>query len=100
MKKTSTVLMLIAMTLGITSQANSEESEQRRPPRPSFESVDSDGNEEIDFDEFSLQELPRGDHQAVFSDIDENDDGIISYLEYQNHKPPHPRKHQPRSSDD
>ncbi|MFT6984669.1 MAG: Ca2+-binding EF-hand superfamily protein [Psychromonas sp.] len=86
------VLALFTVAASQTYAADSVQENGKRPPRPSFEEVDSDSDGEIDFDEFSLQELPHGDHQTVFAEIDTDSDGVISNQEYSDHKPPRPQK--------
>lgn len=62
------------------------------PQRPTFESLDLNQNGDIDFDEFSSKELPRGDHQTIFDAIDADNNGVISNDEFTNHTPPQPPK--------
>ena len=97
MRIRSNVMIAIAMGLAVSSQVYAEDNEQakgKKPPRPSFASIDANVDGEIDFDEFSLQELPHGDHQTVFSEIDTDSDGIVTKQEYQKHKPPRRPKRQ------
>jgi len=61
-----------------------------RPQRPSFASIDANADSNIDIDEFSLHDLPFGDHQTVFDNIDSDNNGLISQEEFENHKPPRP----------
>ena len=63
-----------------------------RPERPSFSSIDVNGDGTIELDEFSMQKLPDGDHQTLFTHIDSNSDGLISEDEFKNHKPPGMKK--------
>lgn len=70
-----------------------------RPQRPSFTSIDANGNGDIDFDEFSLQALPHGDHQSVFETIDSNNDGVIEQDEFDNHRPPRAKSRKERNND-
>ena len=73
--------------------ANSDNHKKgERKQRPTFTTIDSDQNSEIDFDEFSQQTLPFGDYQTVFSAIDSNSNGVIDEDEYVNFKPPHKNK--------
>lgn len=88
---------IIIATLLITcaSQAYAKSDERRkgeRAQRPAFSTIDSDQNSEIDFNEFSQQTLPFGDHETIFSAIDSNNDGVINEDEYVNFKPPHPKQ--------
>jgi len=92
MKIRSNIAAVIAVTLAVSSQVYAEK-DIERPPRPSFASLDGNADGEIDFEEFSLHELPHGDHQTVFSDIDSDGDGFISNREFKNHKPPRHPKH-------
>ena len=50
--------------------------------------VNEDGD--VDIDEFSSLQLPFGDHQTVFDNIDADNNGIITEEEFKNHKPPRP----------
>lgn len=84
-------MIVIAMSLAAFSQADAKSNEQMPPP-PSFTLIDANADGEIDFDEFFLQELPHGDHQTVFSEIDTDSNGVISEQEFADHKPPHPPK--------
>lgn len=89
--------VIILTTLFIASistvHANNSSSANKGPhQRPSFESIDTNTDGDIDFEEFSSQKLPHGDHQAVFNSIDTNNSGVISQYEFNNHKPPHPKK--------
>ncbi|MBU2925944.1 EF-hand domain-containing protein [Colwellia sp. 4_MG-2023] len=71
--------------------AKNTQNDGDRPSRPTFESIDSNSDGDIDFDEFSSQELPHGDHQTVFDEIDTDNNGVISNEEFTNHKPPRPQ---------
>lgn len=75
-----------------TQAENTRQSNKEHPPRPTFESIDTNGDTDIDFDEFSTHEIPRGDHQTIFDTIDTDNNGVISVEEFNNHKPPHPPK--------
>lgn len=82
-----TLLVLASSQVLAKSNQNSED----RPSRPTFESIDSNGDSDIDFDEFSSHELPHGDHQTVFDEMDTDNNGVISNEEFTNHKPPRPK---------
>ena len=89
--------LALALTLIISTsiivQAKNDNSNRNGPPqRPSFESIDTNEDGDIDFDEFSSHELPQGDHQTVFDSIDTDSNGIISNEEFVNHKPPQRKK--------
>jgi len=71
--------------------AKNTQNDGDRPSRPTFESIDSNSDGDIDFDEFSSHELPHGDHQTVFDEIDTDNNGVISNEEFTNHKPPRPQ---------
>lgn len=81
-------ITLIVSTSSIVQAKNADRSRNGPPQRPSFESIDVNENGDIDFDEFSSQKLPHGDHQTVFDTIDTDSNGIISNDEFVNHKPP------------
>lgn len=70
-----------------------------RPQRPSFSSIDTNDNGDIDFDEFSSHPLPFGDHQTVFESIDINNNGVIEQDEFANHKPPHANNRRKKKND-
>ena len=91
MKQTSTILLAFALSVGFMGQSYAAGSEQGQRPQsgpPQFSSIDSDENGEISFDEFSAQEIPHGDHQTVFNDMDTDGDGVVTETEFSNHKPP------------
>tara|TARA_R110001592_G_scaffold224287_3_gene479904 strand:+ start:256 stop:543 length:288 start_codon:yes stop_codon:yes gene_type:complete len=93
MKNGSNILLVLALSVGFMGQSYAANSEQGRGPQggpPAFSSIDSDGNGEIDFDEFSSQEIPHGDHQTIFDEMDSNGDDVVSEDEFNNHKPPRP----------
>ena len=86
---------IVAFTLLIvaSNQALAKKSmnEGERPSRPSFSSLDTNSDSDIDFDEFSSHEIPHGDHQTLFNEIDSDNNGVISAEEFDSHKPAHPR---------
>lgn len=81
---------VILLSLAIFSQAQAKNDSDRRgpPERPSFSSIDLDGNGEVSFDEFSSHEIPFGEHQTIFDHIDSDQNGSITQEEFENHKPP------------
>lgn len=89
--------VIILTTLFIASvsavQANNSKPTHKDPhQRPSFESIDTNNDGNINFEEFSSHKLPHGDHQTVFTSIDIDNSGVISQNEFNNHKPPHHNK--------
>lgn len=88
-------VVIAALLLTACNQAfakNPQLPKERLPQRPSFESVDTNRDSDISFEEFSKEPLPYGDHQTVFDIIDTNNNGVIDEAEYKNHhpkKPPH-----------
>ena len=86
--KTIGIIVLLAAASGFTWAANSRPSNDDRPQRPSFSSIDANGDGIVEIDEFSTQKLPGGDYQTIFTHIDSNSDGEISEEEFENHKPP------------
>lgn len=91
MKNGSNILLVLALSAGFMAQSYAADSEQERGPQggpPAFSSIDSDGNGEIDFDEFSSQEIPHGDHQTIFDQMDSDGDGVVSEEEFKSHRPP------------
>jgi len=92
-KKLLLAISLLISATGLAQAENNSPSKNGPPPRPSFESIDINGDGEIDFDEFSSHKLPHGDHQTVFNMIDTDANGIISNEEFANHKPPQRKKH-------
>ncbi|WP_025565340.1 EF-hand domain-containing protein [Psychromonas sp. SP041] len=94
MKKCSKFLLALTLSFGFMAQSYAASSDQGSRPQggpPAFSSIDSDGDGEISFAEFSAKEIPHGDHQTVFDDIDSNGDGIITESEFSSHKPPRPQ---------
>lgn len=81
-------ITLIISTSSIVHAQNDERSKNGPPQRPSFESLDTNEDGDIDFDEFSSQEIPHGDHQTIFDLIDADNNGVLSNDEFVNHKPP------------
>lgn len=97
MKSSLNIIMVLVLLLSAFTLSYAEEQDEqagKRPPRPNFSSVDSDGNGEVSLDEFSLQALPHGDHETIFSEIDSDSDGVITEQEYSDHRPPRPPKRQ------
>lgn len=90
--KTKTLLIATAtllFTLSMTSQAApSDRMDGKRKQRPDFSTLDLNADGDIDFDEFSQHELPRGDHQTLFDILDADSNAVISEQEYTDHKPP------------
>lgn len=83
---------LLFTGLNFAYAKNTPDGQGERHQRPTFSSIDTNQDTEIDFDEFSQQQLPFGDHQTVFTAIDSNDNGVIDEDEYLTHKPPHKNK--------
>ena len=95
MKAQFKTLLALAVLAGFASQAYAFDNQQGRgqkPERPSFTSIDLNGDGEVDMDEFLQHELPHGYHQTVFSLIDGDADGVITEQEFTDHKPPRPKK--------
>lgn len=92
MKIQSKALLAITMLMVIFTQANAQDQKRDRPARPDFSSIDKNGDGDINMDEFSQQKLPRGDHQSIFSDIDSDNNGVISEKEFKSHRPPAKQK--------
>jgi Ca2+-binding EF-hand superfamily protein len=91
MKLSIKKLITMALFIAVSSQTfakNKPSNEDRPPNRPTFVSIDANEDGDIDFDEFSANELPHGDHQTVFDSMDSDNNGVISTEEYENHKPP------------
>lgn len=87
----TSLLMMTASSVVSLSHAKDSMPDRNGPPqRPSFESLDLNEDGDIDFDEFSSQELRQGDHQTIFDSIDADNNGVISSDEFENHTPPKP----------
>ncbi|XQW84957.1 EF-hand domain-containing protein [Thalassotalea piscium] len=102
MKHFAHAIILATVCLTLSSYANAANQAQgpdNHPPRPTFESIDINGDTDISFDEFLAQEIPRGDHQTIFDLIDTDNNGVISSEEYNNHKPPRPPKNRGNKND-
>ncbi|MBA6339975.1 EF-hand domain-containing protein [Colwellia sp. MB02u-10] len=87
-------IMAIALFLGAASSvqaSNPLPNKEGAHPPPSFESIDTNTDGEVDFDEFSSHKLPNDDHKTVFNLIDTDNNGVISQDEFDNHKPPSPK---------
>jgi hypothetical protein len=89
-----TTLLIVASSQAMAQKDTMQNKE--RPPRPTFESIDTNEDGDIDFEEFSAHKLPHGDPQTIFNDIDTDNNGIISNDEFVNHKPPQPQNRQER----
>lgn len=83
-------LILLAVLSGQAFAKNKQSSEGKPPPRPEFSEIDINEDGDVDIDEFSSLQLPFGDHQTVFDNIDADNNGIITEEEFKNHKPPRP----------
>ena len=94
MIKYSKSILSLALILSFSGLAQAENDRRGPPERPSFDSLDINGNAEIDFDEFSSHEIPHGDYETIFNRIDTDGDGIITNEEFDNHKPPQRQKRQ------
>ncbi|MEG3756044.1 EF-hand domain-containing protein [Psychromonas arctica] len=90
MKNSSNILFALVLSVGVMGQSYAAGSDQGGPQGgpPQFSSVDTNGDGELTFDEFSNQEIPHGDHQAVFDDMDSDGNGVVSENEFSNFKPP------------
>ncbi|WP_426358192.1 EF-hand domain-containing protein [Pseudocolwellia sp. HL-MZ19] len=62
-----------------------------RPQRPSFSSIDTNEDGEISLDEFKEHELPMGDHETIFEEMDSDGNNAIDEDEFDSHKPPRRR---------
>jgi hypothetical protein len=97
MKNSSNILLALVMSVGVMSQSYAAGSDQDRPeggPQggpPEFSSVDTNGDGELTFEEFSTQEIPHGDHQTVFDEMDSDGNGVVSENEFTSFKPPRPQ---------
>ena len=96
-KQAIVVTLLIVTSSQVMAKRDAMQNQERPPQRPTFESIDTNEDGDIDFDEFSSHELPHGDHQTVFDEMDTNNNGVISTEEYTNHKPPRPKKFEEKS---
>ncbi len=89
MKPQSTIVIAVILLLMIFNQSQAKERNNDRPgPPPSFSTLDLNADNEIDFAEFSQHALPHGEHKTIFAHIDSNNNGVISEIEFTNHKPP------------
>lgn len=81
-------IMLLISVSSFVQANNTNQNKKGSHQRPTFESIDTNADGDIDFEEFSAHKLPYGDHQTVFDNIDFDTNGIISNVEFVNHKPP------------
>lgn len=89
------LILAITLTISTVSMVHAQNDDRSRngpPQRPSFESLDTNEDGDIDFDEFSSSEIPHGDHQTIFDMIDADNNGVLSNDEFVNHKPPQRKK--------
>ena len=89
---TSLLLMSASSLVNLSYAKNNMSDRNGPPPRPSFDSLDLNQDGDIDFDEFSSQEVHQGDHQTIFDAIDTDNNGVLSNDEFTNHTPPQPQK--------
>lgn len=93
MKNTIKLTLVLMISISVTSLVQAKNTEHnRKHQRPSFGTLDSNSDGEIDFKEFSSHKIPHGDHQTVFNIIDSNSDGVLSNDEFTDHKPPQRKK--------
>lgn len=95
-KQTITLTLLLVASSQLHAESNMEKRE-RPHSRPSFESLDLNGNKEIDLEEFSAHKIPHGDHETVFNYIDTDGSGVITNEEFVAHKPPKHRHNRDNS---
>lgn len=95
----SKILFTLLFTTVISTQALAKRPPGNgdRPEHPRFSSLDINEDGIINFDEFSSKEIPFGDHQTVFENIDSDGNGEISPEEFKNHKPPHQKSERKRT---
>jgi len=85
--KTVLAMTFLSVIFSQTPAQAQEQNRERPGPPPAFSSIDVNGDGEVNFDEFSQQELPHGDHQTIFNEIDSDSNGVISKAEFKNHRP-------------
>ncbi|MDP5132680.1 MAG: EF-hand domain-containing protein [Paraglaciecola sp.] len=89
MHKTTVISLFITLALLSSNvDAQQEKGEKRPKPRPEFSSLDSNGDNLLQWDEFSSISLPHGNVEDVFQSMDTDQDGVVSAEEYAAHKPP------------
>ena len=87
------------MQNGISAgQKNEHFKDHKRKHRPDFIQLDLNQDGVVDFEEFIEHKLPRGDHQTVFAKIDTDTNGILNQQEYDSHKPSRKHKHKRQSN--
>ena len=91
-------ITLVISSVSIVHGQNDNSGRNGPPQRPPFESLDTNKDGDIDFDEFSSHQIPHGEHKTVFEMIDSDDNGVISNDEFVNHKPPQPRNRREEQS--
>ncbi|MFT2090217.1 EF-hand domain-containing protein [Paraglaciecola sp. 2405UD69-4] len=90
-KSTFSKLFIASVALALTFSATAQERGNRdmqRPERPSFSSLDLDGDGVVTFAEFEQSEVPNDEHATIFGHIDADGDGEITEEEFTSHKPP------------
>lgn len=83
--------ILLTLVFSLTTLVQAAPPEQDRKPRPVFSDIDTNSDGDISFEEFSARELPHGEHEEIFAIIDADNNGVISIEEFENHKPPRPK---------
>jgi len=78
----------LTLLFAVTSQVNAKDTMEKRQGPPSFESLDTNSDGGINFEEFSSHKIPHGDPQTIFNTIDTDGSGVISSEEFSDHKPP------------
>ena len=95
--KLSLLSSLVFISLSAIGQSNKlngaeqdERGKRRGPPPFCVLDINSDGG--ITLEEFKQHKIPQGDHETIFSNIDGDNNGVISELELASHKPPRNRR--------
>ncbi|MEP1386041.1 MAG: EF-hand domain-containing protein [Paraglaciecola sp.] len=90
-KSTFSKLFIASVALALTLSAVAQERGSRdmqRGERPSFSSLDLDGDGVVTFAEFEQSDVPNNEHATIFGHIDADGDGQITEEEFTSHKPP------------
>ena len=94
-KKSSFLILFIALcavTIGLEVSAQERgQREMLRPERPQFSSLDLDEDGIVTYAEFEQSKVPNDDHAIIFGHIDADGDGEITEEEFTSHKPPERR---------
>ncbi len=86
------ITLTSALALGSAQALSYDDNEGKqngqRKGPPPFSELDLDEDGLITLEEFKQHKIPKGDHETIFSHIDADRDSVITEDELSSHKPP------------